>query len=87
MGIKSRISLPYDAQCKKYDAQCKKYDAQCKKYDAQCKKYDAQCKKYDAQCKKYDAQCKKKAFMPYVNSNGLEEREHPCSLIWTISVC
>ena len=34
-----------------------------------------------------DAQRGKKALIPFTNSQCLDERAHPCSLIWTFSVC
>ena len=35
----------------------------------------------------YDAQDGKKALMPYANSEDPDKFAHPCSLIWTFSVC
>ena len=34
----------------------------------------------------FDVKRGKRALMPYANSNSLDERAHPCSLVWTLSV-
>ena len=38
-------------------------------------------------CTSYEAQCGKKVLMPHANSEGPDERVHPCRLIWTFFVC
>ena len=35
----------------------------------------------------YDAQCRKKALMHFADKVGPDQYAHPCSLIWTFSVC